>query len=92
MWRTRVPQIAQQQGRDDQITLDALHAFNALGPHTLRKETSRPDRTRHAFTPERAFVECARLLTAQEEVADRVCSSFDCPPHEPRVSNADNTA
>lgn len=38
----------------------------------------------------RAIVEPARLLTAQE-VADRVCSYFDCP-HEPHLSIPDKAA
>jgi hypothetical protein len=72
--------------------LDALHAFNALGLDAPRKGSTRPHRTRQAFPPERGIVEPVPLLTAQEEVADRVCSSFDCPPHEPHVSKADDTA
>ncbi len=38
----------------------------------------------------RAIVEPARLLTAQE-VADRVCSYFDCP-HDPHLSIPDKAA
>jgi transposase len=50
----RAPQIAAQLGCDDQTVLDALHAFNAVGLAALHKGSSRPRRTRLAFTPERA--------------------------------------
>jgi transposase len=50
----RAPQIARQLGCDDQTVLDALHAFNAAGLDALRKGSSRPHRTRLAFSPEHA--------------------------------------
>jgi len=50
----RAPQIAAQVGCDDQTVLDALHAFNAVGLAALTKGSSRPKRTRLAFSPDQA--------------------------------------
>jgi len=50
----RAPQIATEVGCDDQTVLDALQAFNAVGLAALTKGSSRPKRTRLAFTPEQA--------------------------------------
>ena len=50
----RAPHIAAQLGCDDQTVLDALHAFNTVGLAALTKGSSRPHRTRAAFSPDQA--------------------------------------
>ncbi len=50
----RAPRIAEHLGCDDQTVLDALHAFNASGLTSLRKQSSRAHRTRLVFGPDQA--------------------------------------
>ncbi len=50
----RAPRIAEHLGCDDQTVLDALHAFNASGLTSLRKQSSRAHRTRLVFAQEPA--------------------------------------
>ncbi len=50
----RAPRSAAYLGIDDQTVLDALHAFNADGLHSLVKGSSRPKRTRLVLGPEPA--------------------------------------
>lgn len=70
----RAPQIAHDLGCDDQIVLDALHAFNERGLEALHRGSSRPQTTHPAFTPAQA----ERLRSLLHQSPARVANPPAC--------------
>jgi hypothetical protein len=80
----RAPAIARSLGCDDQTVRNVLHAFNAAGPASLQRGSSRP-RTLHAAFDAAGQSGCRRCCTTARAPSDGppACGRWSSRPRSP---------